>query len=82
MSGANISLDTATFDDDHADLDVGIDLGAITDDERIVPADFAAEAAVDPHPPLEVELALKVGATPEERGDLGRGKRCGHGKAS
>ena len=80
MGSSDVALDGSALDDDHADLDVGFHLGAVADDERVIPPDLTAKAAVDAQPPLEMELALEMGASSEKCGDFGRGEGLGHGE--
>jgi hypothetical protein len=73
VGGPDVSLDAAPFDDDHADLDVGIDFCAVTDDQGVVAADLAPKAAVDAQAALEMEFPFEMRTSAEKRGDFGRG---------
>src|SRR5262245_46142134 len=50
--GANVAMD-ASLDDDDADLDFGLHLGALADDQDVVGEDLAAKLAIDANGPLE-----------------------------
>src|SRR5436190_16973245 len=55
---AHVSFDAAALDDHHPGLDVRRYLGTVPDHERVIPANFPLEGAVDAHAPFEIELAL------------------------
>src|SRR5690606_13428201 len=71
VAGADARLDLAAGDDARADVDLADDERALADDEHVLAADVAAEAAVDAHPALEEELALEMRAAAQEGVDLG-----------
>ncbi len=52
-------------------MDLAGDERPLADDQHVVAVDLALEPPVDAHPPLEEELALEVGAPPEQGVDLG-----------
>src|SRR3990172_6935571 len=69
--GPHVSLHLAVHDDAAAG-DLGGNLGALTDDEHIARDDGAGELAVDPYRSLEGQLALELGASPEQGVQLAR----------
>src|SRR5579872_226627 len=68
---ANVSVNRAAAHDDRRDVDLGMNLGPLPDDEGVVAPDLPLENAVDPDAPLEVKLAFELRAAAEEGGDLG-----------
>ena len=76
---ANIPMDGPTPDDDRRDVNLGVHLGAVADDERVVALDLALEGPVDTYSTLEVQLAFEVRAATQEGGDFGGGERGIHG---
>src|SRR5262249_32084255 len=81
--GANVAVD-ASLDDDDADLNFGLDLGALADDQDVIGEDLAAKLPVDTNGPLEGQLPFKFGAAAEQRVDFPRNFRmrldkCRHG---
>jgi hypothetical protein len=67
----DVSVDDSSADDDRRHLDLGVHLGPVPDDERIVALDLALEDAVDTNAPLEMELPLELSAASEQGRDLG-----------
>src|SRR5262245_50716762 len=67
--GADVPDDEA-LDDDVADIDLGVQLGALADDEDVVGEDLTGELAVDADRALEGELALEGAAPAQEGVDL------------
>jgi len=80
--GADIPVDGTAADDDDGHVDLRVDLGAVSDDERVVAPDLALEDPVDADAPLERQLPLELCAASEERGDFGRGERLLRGQPS
>src|SRR4051794_32934847 len=64
----------AAADDHRGDVDLGVHLGAVADDERVVALDFTLEHTVDADPAFEVKLALEAGAAAEKSGNFRGGK--------
>ena len=71
--------DHGALDDHLADVHLGLDDRAFTDDEHVIREHFAAKPPVDTNGALERELALESGAASEERRDLPHCRlfRCG-----
>src|SRR5690606_945897 len=70
LARADVPVHRAPADDDRRDVDLGVDLGAVADDERVVALDLAFEDAVDAHAAFEIELPLEPGAATEECRDF------------
>ncbi len=70
FGGAHIASDSATLDDQGANLDCGLDFGALADDQHALADDLAMESTVDSDPALEKELTLIAGAGSEKGMDL------------
>ncbi len=69
--GAHVAVHDPAANDDGGDVDFGVNLGALSNDERVVAPDLALEDAIDADTTLEVELAFEFRSAPEESGNLG-----------
>jgi len=69
--GANVPIHDPATHNHGGDVDFGVNFGALADDEGIFTPNLALEDAVDPDAPFEMELALELGAAPQEGGNLG-----------
>src|SRR5262249_16545599 len=67
--GADVA-DDQPLHDDLADVDLGVDLRALADDEHVVGEDLARDLPVDADRALERELALELASFAEEGVDL------------
>ena len=64
----------AAADDHRRDVDLGVDLGAVADDERVVALDLTLEHAVHADAAFEVELPFESGSATEECRDFRGGQ--------
>ena len=74
VSGSHVAVHDAAAHDDRRDVDLGVNLGAVTHDERVVAPDLPLEDPVEAHATFEVQLPLELGAAAEKRRDFGGGE--------
>lgn len=71
LGGAYVASQGPTFDDEHRDVDLGLDVSAVAEHEDIISPNLAAKAPIDTKSPFEMELAFEMGAASKQRGNFG-----------
>ena len=69
LSGRDVPLDQAAHDQ-RPDIDLGLHLAGLADDEQLVADDLAFELAVDANRTGKTEDPFELGPLPEEGADL------------
>lgn len=70
--GANVPVHYTAANDNRCNVNFRVHFGALADDQGVLALNLATEDAVDTHAPLELELPVEFGTSPEQGRDLGR----------
>src|SRR5690606_36616479 len=70
LLGVDVAGDPTARDDHRPGVDLGLHVGALADDQRILRVDLAGEGALDADRYFEGELALELPSPTEEGGEL------------
>jgi len=82
LGSSNVALQRAPFHDEYSDVDVGLDVCSVTEDQDLATLDLSAEAPVDAKSPIEMQLTFEMGASSKQGGDLRDWNGCIHGRDS